>query len=322
MRHALNLDRMNDLTDPLAEFSEDESVDHGDGRRLPPPPDEPAPNTAPATSSAEASPSALLKESRRLGDGASPASLLADLRWQRDVDGDNTKVKAFRFETLQSLDLRVFAYMRPASPFIQLFHSAATFYTPGGDTDYRGRDIGFIGDRTDLQSPTTVVLAPESPWKWVTRKVVMDEVALELFYADPGNRRKLWQPTVRTAEENRTMPKLLFLPPQLIPFCSASPRTPYELMTEVIRFASGRDITDYAFLIDWALMASHADGVATTTSILAFTMEAAVSSDVLFHRWVKRRLDGTLGPPVEAQPIPQAMFHNPPPQQPAPPPDV
>ena len=70
------------------------------------------------------------------------------------------------------------------------------------------------------------------------------------------------------------------------------------------------------------MMASHADGVATTTSILAFTMEAAVSGDVLFHRWVKRHLDGMLGPPAEAQPIPLAMFHNPPPQQPAPPPDV
>ena len=53
-------------------------------------------------------------------------------------------------------------------------------------------------------------------------------------------------------------------------------------MTEVIRYASGRDITDYTFLIDWAMMALHSYGMATMTSIFAFTMEAAVSGKFSF----------------------------------------
>ena len=190
MRQTPNLDRMNDLNEPLAKYLDEESADQTDWQ----PPTTPVQDPAPLTATTVDSPPLTLKqEALRLCCGGSSTSLRADLSWQWDVDEDNIKIKAFWLETLQSLDLRVFAYMQLVSAFIQLFHSAATFYTPGGDMDYhyRDRDIGFIGNRTELQTPTMVVLVPESPWKWVTRKVIMDEVALDLFYADPGKKRKL-----------------------------------------------------------------------------------------------------------------------------------
>ena len=144
-------------------------------------PPEHDPSTLPLRAPAEARSTSLLHlEASRLVAGATATSFHADLHWQQEVRGEPAKIRAFRSETLQQLDLRVFAYMRPTSPFIHLLHSGATFYVPGGDADYRGKDVAFVGDKDDFQAPTAVVLGPESPWKWITKPVVMNEAALEL----------------------------------------------------------------------------------------------------------------------------------------------
>ncbi len=117
------------------------------------------------------------------------------MAWQKEVAGDATKIKTFRNEVLQRLDVVVFAYMRPGSPIIQLLHSAATFSMRGGDPDLRGRDFAFIGDRAGFRSPVPVMLNPDLPWKWITKRLVLDIGPLEHFYVIQANARKLWQPT-------------------------------------------------------------------------------------------------------------------------------
>lgn len=119
-------------------------------------------------------------------------SLLNDLQWQKDVDGEAAKAKTFRGEVLQRLDLVVFAYMRPGSSAIQLLHSAATFSMHGADAELRGKDFAFIGDRKGPRTPVPIILNPDLPWKWVNKKIVLDSAPYEEFYAVPTNARKLW----------------------------------------------------------------------------------------------------------------------------------
>jgi hypothetical protein len=103
----------------------------------------------------------------------SPADLLTtELAWQRQVEGDPAKIKVFKSEVLQRTDLLAFAYMRPASSFIHVLHTAGTFSLPSGDEHYRGKEIAFVGDKTEFMTPTPVQLAPDQPWKWITKKLV------------------------------------------------------------------------------------------------------------------------------------------------------
>lgn len=254
----------------------------------------------------------------------SPATLLkAELQWQQNVGGDAAKIKSFRSEALQRSDLLVFGYMRPASPFVHLLHTAGTFSLPSGDDYYRGKDIAFVGDRTEYTNPTPVQLAPEQPWKWITKKVGLDSLPLEQFYATPGNAAKLYQPIDRTGEQNVTLPRLLAIPPHYIEFVASGQRTPFQLHQHVVQSVTANNhpitIQDCQLVLDWCVMASHHD-TQPHTSFMAFALEAAISTDDTFNKWIQRRLRQTLGSdghhtlpsPSSTQPAPVAQFTIPP----------
>lgn len=286
---------------------------------------EPVTAPAPPASPPHASGSALTRAALTLMQDSIPETLAADLSWQQEVKGDPTKVKTFRNEALQRSDLLVFVYMRPASSFIHLLHTAGTFSLPSGDEHYRGKDIAFVGDRTHTCVPTPVQLAPEQPWKWITKKMSLDPAPLELFYAVPENANKLYHPVDRTGEYNVTLPRLLALPPPLVCFCAQKQCTPFQLYQHVVSIATDPQATvtmaNCGLLIDWCIMAAHHDTVAHT-SLAAFSLDAAISTDDTFHRWLQRRLVSVLGmhqqPGLPKQPQQQASFPVPPqqPQQP------
>ena len=112
---------------------------------------------------------------------------------------------------MQQNDLVAFTFMRNNSPFIHLLHSASTFAALGGDVDYKGQDIGFLGDQSPSQSPLPVCL-PTDTWKWIAKPASLDVLALENYYAVPANAQKLWQPPAVPEPRNPKVPKLLFLP--------------------------------------------------------------------------------------------------------------
>jgi hypothetical protein len=99
--------------------------------------------------------------------------LKPDLAWQSAVAGDATKIKAFRQEVTQQVDIVPFAFMRPASPFIQILHSVATYAVRGGDSELHGKDFGFVGDRTNLRVPSAV-LVDDGMWKWMSKQLGLD----------------------------------------------------------------------------------------------------------------------------------------------------
>lgn len=243
-------------------------------------------------------------------------SLEADLAWQSEVAGEAARQKQFREEALRQLDLVVFAYMRPGSATVQLLHSAATFSMRGGDTDLRGKDFAFIGDRTGHRNPAAVLLPPEQPWKWLTKSAVLDVGGMELFYANPANARILWKPDVMAGEQNITVPRMLALPPQVIAFCTEEQRTPFALHQFVAEYAlrTGGDdrLHKCKLLLDWCLVASHQDA-SPTTSVLAMTMQAAPVDDDVLGEWLVRRLEHTLGPVAPPTPPPAPMPPIPPP---------
>lgn len=252
----------------------------------------------------------------------SPGDLLsADLAWQRQSSGDTAQLRAFRNEVLQRSDLLVFGYMRPALPYIHLLHTVGTFSLPQGDEHYRGKDIAFVGDRTEFAVPTPVHLAPEQPWKWITKKIPMDVGPLEQFYAVATNAKKLYHPIDRTGEQNISLPRLIALPMQFIPFCAEGQRTPFQLHQHVTATATQNDTTgvsinDCQFLMDWCIMAAHHD-TQPHMSVMAFPLEVAISTDDAFNKWLQRRLRMTLGhdPPQHLMPppVPPTVLPHPPP---------
>ena len=226
---------------------------------------------------------------------STPTSLRDDLAWQSFDSSNATAIKVFRSEALQQVELRVFAYMRPHSPFVHLLHSAATFFATGGDSLYKGKDIGYAGDRTPTQTPTPIILKPDV-WKWVAKKVVLDIVRLEMFYANPENQQKLWCPVNRDGQQTVHVPRLLFLPPPFVEFCTGDQKTPFELHNAITQYtvaaAPGLQVQ---LLCDWCITASmHIDNN-PLTSTLATAMDAVVTSNEVFHRWTQRRLESTLG---------------------------
>ena len=260
--------------------------------QMPPPPPPPPYITPPSLPSALGA--AALRLEQRFGHTFS-----ADLEWQSAVAGDATKIKAFCTEVLQSRDLIVFAYMRPGAATIQLLHSATTFSLHGGSPELRGSDFAFIGDRGGRRSPAAVILGPDQPWKWDSKRAVLDIGRLEMFYANPDNAGKLWKPTDAAGEQEIRVPRLLALPPPLVRFCAEDKRTPYDLHQFVAQHAlgsGGDDLLDKCRLVlDWCLVAAHCDS-SPTTSILNLSMRAAPADDDMLADWLLRQLDHTLGP--------------------------
>ncbi len=271
----------------------------------------------------------------------SPQNLLStELRWQAQVKGDAAKITTFRNEALQRSDLLVFGYMRPASPFIHVLHSVGTFSLPCGDDHYRGKEIAFVGDRTEFSVPTPVQLAPVQPWKWVTKKISLDSGPLEHFYADPRNSARLYNPIIRTGEQNTSLPRLVVIPPHFIEFCVTGQRTPFQFYKYVATAAASNNspvtMLDCCLLLDWCIMASHHDTL-PHTSVMAFQLDAAISTDETFNKWLQRRLRQVLGnakhnmgtvpahgtahpPPGPSAPVHQHQFTLPPGAPPAAPP--
>ena len=253
------------------------------------------------------------------------------LHWQADTGGDNAKIKSFRQDILQQLDLVAFAFMRPGSGFIQVMHSPATFSVQGGDAEMKGKDYGFVGDRSDIIPHPSAVLIEDKVWKWVTKKVNLDITPLEFFYAIPGNDRKFWHPTNREGEQDVAVPRILLLPTAFLAYCVDKPRTPFDLHQFVAMYATSATseitINDCQLVRDWCIVAAHHENSSNTNSTLAHTFPTAPTHDEVFARWLNKVVNTTLGSastpaaqphPAPVQAAPTVQPHPAPVEQPQP----
>ncbi len=136
-----------------------------------------------------------------------------------------------------------------------------------------------MGDRRDAFRQPTPVCIDEKAWTWTARKLVADITLLEEFYTVPANKTRLYHQTPRGGEQRLTVPRLLFLPPILVAFCTETPRTPMELHSFVTALAT-RDNTDtlneWELVLDWCFVTAHHNASSPSTSMVALTFHKIV----------------------------------------------
>lgn len=225
-----------------------------------------------------------------------------EMEVQRNVKGEPQAIANFRTEMLQQQQLTVFAFVQPKDSTIHLLHSPATYYARGATGPLKGKDIGFVGDRSEYNTPAPVVLQPEKPWKWMTKQAVKDAAFFETFYANPANNGKLFTPPPGTALTRIVAPRLLLLPGNLVQYCVGGTRTPWDLHKHVTTLVSAPgsglfSSQHYELVLDWCCLALLSEGA---DSALQYDLQAAASNEVV-HRWARMRIDATLGPTTSPQ---------------------
>ena len=111
--------------------------------------------------------------------------------------------------------------MRKKSPFVHLVHSAGIYPNiPGANPAWKGKIIGFLGDRTKFSNPQMVELAKNVAWAWDDPLISMDTTTMTAFYALPVNREAMWSPAADAPKVRVVCPRMLALPPDYATFCA------------------------------------------------------------------------------------------------------
>ena len=79
------------------------------------------------------------------------AKIRGELAWQPSAT-DTTTRTAFKTQVLSQLDFRCMGHMRPKSNHIQVVHSMANFFVPGGSAEFQNKDFGFLGDSSGFMT--------------------------------------------------------------------------------------------------------------------------------------------------------------------------
>ncbi len=112
-----------------------------------------------------------------------------ELGWQQCIgkETDPTTWKAFRTKMLMQFDLQVFAFASPVSLVVKILHSLMAFFPPDTGHKQKGKQIGFVSDKTLYKTPHLVLLQKEKMWKWIDKLVSKDWDKWKIFYAPLHN---------------------------------------------------------------------------------------------------------------------------------------
>jgi hypothetical protein len=107
------------------------------------------------------------------------ADTARSLRWQREVDGDATKLASWKIEAKAVPVLQFFAYMQPGEAFMVVGHTMSTIYSTTMDVaTYHGKVVLFMGDWTGTRKCVPVILPPFLALAWKKCLVVDDKTRL------------------------------------------------------------------------------------------------------------------------------------------------
>jgi hypothetical protein len=218
------------------------------------------------------------------------------LDWQAIRKGNQSEQAKFKEDAFNFPGLLVFAVMQPKSHHIQLLHSLQVYpNAPGSDPAWKGKTIGFLGDRTSYSpAPQMIELKEKSPWAWETKNICNDLTEMDAFYLSPDKADKLWTPDMTAPRMAVTVPRMLAVPPDCVAYCAKAPRTPFDLATYV-QYMLGRtqlDATKFTLVLDWCCMAAQPEGGtgdAVRSSLIAFTLTPIIGL-VTLHKWASKRL--------------------------------
>jgi hypothetical protein len=226
------------------------------------------------------------------------SDLIAFLEWQSSRRGEVEEQKRFREDPLAFPRLLVFATMRKKSPYIHLVHSAGVYPNiPGADPAWKGKAVGFLGDKTKLVVPQMIELGKTVAWAWDDLAICKDSTAMAAFYELPENKDKLWTPPGDAPRVRTACPRMLALLPDCMAFCAEVRRTPAQLLGHItdILCGAGIDPHHYELALDWCCVVAHpGTGANSTSSVLSFAMPAILGSTDHLHEWAHNRLALTL----------------------------
>ena len=107
------------------------------------------------------------------------------LRWQRNVNGDATKLTAWNVEATAIPGLQFYAHMQPGEVFLGVGHTLSTIYSTTTDvTNYHGKVILFTGDRTATRKCVPIALPRLAAFAWKKCMAVDNRSKLAEWYAN------------------------------------------------------------------------------------------------------------------------------------------
>ena len=205
----------------------------------------------------------------RLAPFMTDANTARNLRWQREVDGDKTKLVTWKLEATGSAGLQFYAYMQPGEVFLVVGHSLSCIYSTITDvTSYHGKIVLFVGDRTSTRECVPVILPTPGALSWVKCLVVEDKTKLGEWYADNRSEYgKLWDPSLQDgARVEKHVPKLIALPLRAVKlyYEFKGAVMPHELLAAIERHLASNETTldngeDWGLVQQWLLIASQRD---------------------------------------------------------------
>jgi len=84
-----------------------------------------------------------------------------NLRWQKSVAGDATRLALWKIEATSSPGLQFYAYMQPGEAFMVVGHSMSTIYSTTTDiATLHGKVVLFTGDRKGMRECIPIILPP------------------------------------------------------------------------------------------------------------------------------------------------------------------
>jgi hypothetical protein len=124
-----------------------------------------------------------------------PTTLEAELKLQRDIQGNAMKQSAFKEFAINYTQLRVYIAMIGDQKTITMNHTLRAFYSLKMATNsYQGKVLAFIGDWWATKEPTSVCLLQTKAWQWYTGQAVDNTEALVNHYSDPDTKGMWWRP--------------------------------------------------------------------------------------------------------------------------------
>ena len=258
------------------------------------------------SSSSPSSPSTggdLLSSIQKQGYGVDSDRILAELKIQSAEREDEVD---FALEMINQSNPWVFVFMKRNSPHLYFYHSVGKFVNLMNQSEYKDSVIGFAGNRADGVEPVPIE-AGEDMWIWKKFSHATEIIKITTFGEKEENSGKLYKAESSDAKQTVSIPPTLLSPSGLVGWLLEKRRTPMDLHQKMMSLITGDNIPDYLNVsLNWALAAAQCapDSEDELSSMLALAPTPILTQDPTTIKWIKARLDTTLGPPRNEIPHP------------------
>jgi hypothetical protein len=233
-------------------------------------------------------------------------SIVRDLKWQKDVDGNTQKIKQFQDVVGGLQEFQTYLFIKLGSAFVTVLHLPMKFVAISEVTQHlQGRFVGFVGDHMAMKDPTPIILPQKKMWKWEMKTTSSDVMALGAYYtADSTQRGRLWVLDQAEAHEWTAMKAPLLLAIPLVLFRALWEEgkllMPHAIRGLVVAFIYevvdvAKASVDWDLILSWCILAAQQD--TNGNSFLGLPVDAITEGgDKYFAKWINQQLDTTFRP--------------------------